>query len=76
MLDQEEVLKAISLEEKALEDFKRRKNSLPQPQTSSGKSSSGKINFRENIQQVLKISSKFQTLAGEKRHIQLVRQAY
>lgn len=52
MLDQEEVLKAISLEEKALEDFKRRKNSLPQPQTSSGKSSAGKFNIFENIQQV------------------------
>lgn len=61
MLDQEEVLKAISLEEKALEDFKRRKNSLPQPHTSSGKISAGK----------LKVSHKYATSIFHFRNFRL-----
>lgn len=75
MLDQEEVLKAISLEEKALEDFKRRKNSLPQPQTSSGKISNGKYKIDRKYSTSLTKISNFQTLIGEKLHIRLGRQA-
>lgn len=52
MIDDEEIVKALSLEEKALDEFKRRKNSLPQPQTSSFKSSDGKLIIFKNIQQV------------------------
>lgn len=42
MIDDEEIVKALSLEEKALEEFKRRKHSLPYPQTSSNSSYDGK----------------------------------
>lgn len=41
MIDDEEIVKALSLEEKALDEFKRRKNSFPQPHTSSSRSSDG-----------------------------------
>lgn len=43
MLD-EEIAKALSLEEKALDEFKRRKNSLPQSQPSSSRNCDGKSN--------------------------------
>lgn len=53
MIDDEEIVKALSLEEKALDEFKRRKNSLPQPQTSANRSYDGKMNiFVVNVQQV------------------------
>lgn len=41
MIDDEEIVKALSLEEQALDEFKRRKHSLP-PQTYSARSSGGK----------------------------------
>lgn len=43
MMDDEEIVKALSLEEQALDEFKRRKNSLPPQQTYSARSSGGKI---------------------------------
>jgi hypothetical protein len=43
MLDDEEIVKALSLEEKALDEFKRRKNSCPA--SSSQRSSDGKKNI-------------------------------
>lgn len=45
MIDDEEIVKALSLEEQALDEFKRRKNSLPPQQTYSARSSGGKILF-------------------------------
>lgn len=52
MIDDEEIVKALSLEEKALDEFKRRKNSLPQPKTTSKSSLQGKLDNFANIQQV------------------------
>lgn len=43
MLDDEEIVKALSLEEQALDEFKRRKNSFPQPHSSSARISEGKF---------------------------------
>lgn len=54
MIDDEEIVKALSLEEKALDEFKRRKNSLPQPKTTSKSSLQGKLDNFANIQQVSK----------------------
>lgn len=44
MIDDEEIVKALSLEEKALDEFKRRKNSLPQTHSSSHRNYDGKLN--------------------------------
>lgn len=54
MIDDEEIVKALSLEEKALDEFKRRKNSFPQPQSSGNRSYDGKM--ENKIQQVRKVS--------------------
>jgi hypothetical protein len=43
MIDDAEIVKALSLEEKALDEFKRRKNSLPAPQSSSQRTFDGKL---------------------------------
>lgn len=44
-MDEEEIKKAISLEESALQEFKRRKHSLPAPPESHRKSLNGKKNL-------------------------------
>lgn len=41
MIDDEEIVKALSLEEKALDEFKRRKNSVPQTKSASMRNSEG-----------------------------------
>lgn len=51
-MDEDEIVKALSLEEKALDEFKRRKNSCPQPQATTIRSFDGKTENLENIQQV------------------------
>lgn len=41
-MDEEEIVRALSLEEKALDEFKRRKNSCPQPRSSANRIYDGK----------------------------------
>jgi hypothetical protein len=43
MIDEEEIVKALSLEEKALDEFKRRRTSNSFSQNSFSRSSEGKI---------------------------------
>jgi hypothetical protein len=43
-IDEEEIVKALSLEEAALNEFKRRKNSCPAPQSHSKTAFNGKHN--------------------------------
>lgn len=74
MMDEEEIVKALSLEEKALDEFKRRKYSLPQPQTSS-KSSEGLSNDQKVFNKYQKSFAIFQILATEKDRSRSVRPA-
>jgi phosphatidylinositol-4-phosphate 3-kinase len=75
-MDEEEIVKALSLEEKALDEFKRRKNSCPQPRSSANKSCEGKTEISiENIQQVLRKSNKISDANARKRSQPTIRSA-
>lgn len=65
-LDDEEVLKALSLEEKALDEFKRRKNSLPQSQSSTKRSYEGKIEIIVKFNKFYKVAKFLQIRIQEK----------
>lgn len=55
-MDEEEIVKALSLEEKALDEFKRRKNSCPQPRFTTNKSMEGKSKLKKRFNKFCKFS--------------------